>query len=698
MSKGFRIGVIVFIVLAMAGIVFWTFSAFNTAKKENITFVENEFDRLTNILRGVSSTEEFADPFLRERLKALFKSSNPLLAALITDQSGQTVWRIPAEGTYLSKDGTSLSGPTDSTMTYTAQVTGSIALQALYVIMKPAQRLQIIRTAIIAAGVAAIIAIIAIVFGILKNSTPAQTIRSYERPAGKPGPARIQPIPGKTPPASYTTSKGRQQTNDLASSRLATGKPDASSGISEASRQNQKTEPRKFESPPASAITVPGQHDIEFPPSGESPEDKYRAMVRQNVPATKSDMKSKAESPAGFRSGMTGSGMVQGTDAVPPGPIVAIRNPGQNSGPTLSASVHNDQLKPLTSATQATRLEPFKIELSGIQPESVSSSGGKNPLDITGSRQTASSLAADETAKALSDFAASYKDLLIDDEFVSEGTRPAQKNANADSRNPAVSIRQPAILTSDRDKDVVLPEPSLVNASEFSRTGLAAKPSIPDSSGLQTFPHRQDTTPALNITEPPQTFELMPDPRNEKTRVGSGNTEMPSEYTLGLYSPISGLGWERNLPERLDTEISRSSAEGSDVSLLLISYDGLTPKDPMYPSFASSIKDYFSIRDLAFECGPGGFGLILPNIDVKRAVRLAEDLLRSLKTIVSLYRDTSSFLPLYMGISAVAGRAAPAARVIQEASAALQKARKDQTSHIVAFNPDPAKFRKQVSS
>jgi GGDEF domain-containing protein len=118
----------------------------------------------------------------------------------------------------------------------------------------------------------------------------------------------------------------------------------------------------------------------------------------------------------------------------------------------------------------------------------------------------------------------------------------------------------------------------------------------------------------------------------------------------------------------------------------------------MYPAFTASIKDYFSIRDLAFECGPGGFALVLPNIDVRRAVRLTEDLLKSLKSMISLYREPSPYLPLYMGISAVAGRSVPAARVIREATAALQKARTDQDSHIVAFNPDPAKYRLQAES
>jgi len=51
-----------------------------------------------------------------------------------------------------------------------------------------------------------------------------------------------------------------------------------------------------------------------------------------------------------------------------------------------------------------------------------------------------------------------------------------------------------------------------------------------------------------------------------------------------------------------------------------------------------------------------------------------------------------------MGISSRAGRLVDSARISQEAEAALQKAREDRDSHIVAFRPDPDKYRLYLSA
>jgi len=55
-------------------------------------------------------------------------------------------------------------------------------------------------------------------------------------------------------------------------------------------------------------------------------------------------------------------------------------------------------------------------------------------------------------------------------------------------------------------------------------------------------------------------------------------------------------------------------------------------------------------------------------------------------------------LPIFMGISSRAGRLVDAGRLVEEALTALDRARYEKESHIVAFRPDPDKYRLFLAS
>jgi GGDEF domain-containing protein len=175
-------------------------------------------------------------------------------------------------------------------------------------------------------------------------------------------------------------------------------------------------------------------------------------------------------------------------------------------------------------------------------------------------------------------------------------------------------------------------------------------------------------------------------------------TEAPHADASGLYAPVSRLGWESYLTERLDAELARSASFEQDLSLLFVVYDGMNRDSKTYPTVAKSLLDFFTFRDLAFERGEDGFSVILPNIDIDSALRMAEEYLKKLTFLLRDYRDPLEFLPVFMGLSSRAGRLVDSARIDQEASAAIQKAREDRDSHIVAFRPDPDKYRLFLSS
>jgi hypothetical protein len=166
----------------------------------------------------------------------------------------------------------------------------------------------------------------------------------------------------------------------------------------------------------------------------------------------------------------------------------------------------------------------------------------------------------------------------------------------------------------------------------------------------------------------------------------------------GLYSPASSLGWESYMQERLDAEISRSASFEQDLSFLVFSYTGLTPRDPNYAAIGAAIKDFFNFRDLSFERGDDGFSVILPNIDSVHALRMAEEFYRKLVFLTEGDYAKLGLLPIFMGISSRSGRLVDSRRMSEEAAAALEKARDEKDSRIIAFRPDPDKYRLFLAS
>ncbi len=160
----------------------------------------------------------------------------------------------------------------------------------------------------------------------------------------------------------------------------------------------------------------------------------------------------------------------------------------------------------------------------------------------------------------------------------------------------------------------------------------------------------------------------------------------------GLFDPESGLGWEAYLHERLGAELRRSASFEQDLSLLIVSLDGSRRGNDDFNQFANAVRDFFSFKDMAFLFGDGGAALILPNIDGDHALRMSGELL---KKLIVLFKDRSSRedAGIYMGLSSRAGRLVDADRLIGEAMAALSKARSDEGLRIMAFRPDPEKFR-----
>ncbi|HOX12712.1 MAG TPA: hypothetical protein P5313_03165 [Spirochaetia bacterium] len=172
----------------------------------------------------------------------------------------------------------------------------------------------------------------------------------------------------------------------------------------------------------------------------------------------------------------------------------------------------------------------------------------------------------------------------------------------------------------------------------------------------------------------------------------------PSGHPRGLYSPDSGLGWPEYLPERLGAELSRAASFEQDLVLMELSHEGISRGSPAYRVIIRILLEFFSFRDLAFEQDPAGLAVILPNIDAEHALRMAEEFLKKVTSILREEGASSDYRKIFIGLSSRSGRLVDSERVITEARAALTRAREEGDSRIVAFKADPNKYRDYIAA
>jgi GGDEF domain-containing protein len=275
---------------------------------------------------------------------------------------------------------------------------------------------------------------------------------------------------------------------------------------------------------------------------------------------------------------------------------------------------------------------------------------------------------------------------------IAEGSGAAAAGANVESYEEEWSADEKAAAAAQYQFDVLEAESKAGNGELDSSADEEFDIPVMDM-GLEPEVLQADAEPETMDSGAFATEE------EERQAPSSGEGQAPQKQSPeGLFSPDSGLGWESYMKERLDAEISRSASFEQDLSLLVLCYDGLTSQDGEYREIAKAIKAFFSFRDLAFERGDDGFAIILPNIDSSHALRMAEEFNKKLVFLAEGDFAELELLPIYMGISSRAGRLVDANRLMGEASTALDRARYEKDTRIVAFRPDPDKYRQFLAA
>lgn len=266
----------------------------------------------------------------------------------------------------------------------------------------------------------------------------------------------------------------------------------------------------------------------------------------------------------------------------------------------------------------------------------------------------------------------------------------AAANAKPEATNK--SLREsPEAVTDDWEPSIpelIPPESSLYAEDPFGDSTSSPEPAADEPAADEPAAYEPVAEDAA--ADEPTARTAPPGPKSAFI----GQNDLPEgclEGPRGLFDAETGLGWEAYLRERLSAELKRSASFEQDLSLLIASIDGAERGDEEFNLFASSVRDYFTFKDMAFLFGDNGAALILPNMDVDHALRMCGELMKKLSASMAVRRAGGT--GVYMGLSSRAGRLVDADRIIGESMAALSKARSDGQGGIMAFRPDPEKFR-----
>jgi hypothetical protein len=163
----------------------------------------------------------------------------------------------------------------------------------------------------------------------------------------------------------------------------------------------------------------------------------------------------------------------------------------------------------------------------------------------------------------------------------------------------------------------------------------------------------------------------------------------------GFYSPRSHIGWEKYLYDRLSSELHRCASTEKDLTLLMLEFkDSLT--NFQFKEATQEAVALFTSKDLLFEKGEQGITAIMPGVDLENGLDKAQKFQHRIKEKFSLKNNAEDCA--YIGLSSRAGRLMNAERMLLETNEALQKAKADRDTSIIAFKSNLEKYRKFIVS
>jgi hypothetical protein len=196
--------------------------------------------------------------------------------------------------------------------------------------------------------------------------------------------------------------------------------------------------------------------------------------------------------------------------------------------------------------------------------------------------------------------------------------------------------------------------------------------------------------------EPPARPPEQEKPAEEPPAPAPGRKIPPENKNAnGLYSS-HGIGWEFHAIDRLSAELRRCAADNQDLVLIAMEFQSTGEiNDLMFNQFTGGVLNYFTQRDLIFQKGERGISVIIPHNNLTQGFKKATALhTRLMHSLSRDFQDTH----FCIGLSSRAGRLVEVERLFFESEKALEKAREDPASPVVAFKIDPEKYRSFMAS
>lgn len=154
----------------------------------------------------------------------------------------------------------------------------------------------------------------------------------------------------------------------------------------------------------------------------------------------------------------------------------------------------------------------------------------------------------------------------------------------------------------------------------------------------------------------------------------------------GLFNPVTGLGWESYLDTRLENEINRAISSEIDISVFIINIPNLERESEESKKVSEYLSLQFQFKDLLFEYKNDCIVSIKISMNLDDALNFADKIHAEIMQIINQKE-------CYIGISTRSIRIVSSERLLNEAWAALEHAKQEEDSPIIAFRVDADKYR-----
>lgn len=213
----------------------------------------------------------------------------------------------------------------------------------------------------------------------------------------------------------------------------------------------------------------------------------------------------------------------------------------------------------------------------------------------------------------------------------------------------------------------------------------ALNPEDINNEDSQTENEEKEIPASLPDYESPMIIESS-DVKENNDAENAPDSDISESNPSGLFNPVTGLGWESYLDTRLENEINRAISSEIDISVFIINIPNLERESEESKKVSEYLSLQFQFKDLLFEY----------KNDCIVAIKISMNLDEALNFADKIHADISQILEqkqCYIGISTRSIRIVSGERLFNEALAAVEHAKNEEDSPIIAFRVDVEKYR-----